>query len=315
MGTPRGTPKREKSLSASSLTSLPPRVYRARSVDGDYIPYKQPPPTEEPRPNSNYDGLPLAGRLGITGLGILLTFIVLVKKYDVDDKNPQQIPAQDLHPIVPPQQEEEQPQWFMEEGNACLSRKLEADGMKCASFVVNATDAVWHPLQSDDDVEASFFDSYAPGFRSHDAKGVVRSGLAASIQDTFDFRRAFPDLQVHVANVVCEGNDIDGYKSSTTKIFVGTNTGDSATYGPATNHRVAYPAITNALIIKDSLDGFRFQAEWNLKNDLLLLKQLGLAPPDSSDSSSSSPSTTHNSALVAPPNRCEQTVAGWGYSS
>jgi len=299
---------------------------------------------------SSYDALPLMGRLLITFVGILLTFGILAKKVTVDDHHPATAPfpttaagrSSLLAPaqpssssspssdrtsgssssfVPPPPQQpssssssssESSSDWFLAEGNRCLANRLADAGQACASFVVNATDGVWHPSRTDDEVEEAFWRDYAPSFRSHNSKGIIRAGLSKAIAATFATRQAFPDLRVHVANVVCDGNDQDGYKSSATKVFLGTNGGDSPTYGRATNRAVSYASITNSLIVRDPATGdFRFKAEWDLRDELYLLEQLGKIQDDE-DAGEQQGTAAPLRVQVEPPGRCQQAVAGWG---
>ena len=62
-------------------------------------------------------------------------------------------------------------------------------------------------------------------------------------------KRAFPDLQIHVTDVFCVGNDIDGYKTTMPDVLIGTNTGPSS-FGPPTGRRVSYNGIAVCYVQK-----------------------------------------------------------------
>ena len=274
------------------------------------------------------EALVWVGRFVFAGLFLLATFAALARKADVDSSNSpspgartkkvepyaavRAAPAESLRTTRPRD-------WFAEEGNSCLALRYAAKGLACESFVVNSTDAVWRSsFENDDDddddasssssennnnaVREAFVDFYDANFRSHDSKGQL--GLGATLARTLATRRAYSDLRVRVAGVVCRGNDKDGYEAIRTAVFMGTNDGDSL-YGPPTHHKVSYPLITSFYLAKDpKTNTFKIQSEWNLMDELLLLRQLGLVADKDT--------TYTNNLLVDPPPRCLQTQAGWG---
>merc|ERR1712046_386173 len=87
--------------------------------------------------------------------------------------------------------------------------------------------------------------------------------------------RAFPDLKIHITDVFCYGNDIDGYKTVMPDILTGTNTGPSA-YGPATGEKVRYSG-TAVCYVQKVLGRWVYVAEWLLHDEFALISQLGLS--------------------------------------
>jgi steroid delta-isomerase-like uncharacterized protein len=84
------------------------------------------------------------------------------------------------------------------------------------------------------------------------------------------FRGAFPDIQINVEAIACDG-DILAVRTSLT----GTNTG-SLRGMPPTGKKVA---IQEAQFYR--FDGDKIVEEWQFINYMALLQQLGMAPPAS----------------------------------
>ena len=77
----------------------------------------------------------------------------------------------------------------------------------------------------------------------------VYTGMAALKELVWRTKRAFPDLRIHVTDVFCTGNDVDGYKTTMPDVLTGTNTGPSA-FGPPTGRKVAYNGIAVCFVQK-----------------------------------------------------------------
>lgn len=90
---------------------------------------------------------------------------------------------------------------------------------------------------------------------------------------------AFPDLRLHVDEVVCR-EERGGQRTSTRWTLLGTNTGHSA-YGPPSDRYVRLTGISNHRI-RDS----RFQEGWTEYSALSLQRQLARPPEGTPESSS-----------------------------
>jgi len=140
----------------------------------------------------------------------------------------------------------------------------------CPKWVIETTDAVWNTRTDiNGSLEKYFYQDWSStsswGHRIHGMdklKNLVASTL-----------KAFPDLQIHITDVACYGNDIDGYKTVMPDILTGTNTGPSG-YGPATGKSVRYSgtAITYVQRVKGQ---WQYIAEWLLHDEFSLIAQLG----------------------------------------
>ena len=99
----------------------------------------------------------------------------------------------------------------------------------CAAWVVNTTDAVWLPSRSDAQVRAALRESFYEDWAST-SNGRSFRGMATLESLVFATKRAFPDLRIHITDVACVGNDVDGYKTIMPDVLQGTHAGDSATF-------------------------------------------------------------------------------------
>ena len=64
---------------------------------------------------------------------------------------------------------------------------------------------------------------------------------------------AFPDIKLHIVDSFCEGNDIDGYKTSMPVLHTATHTGPHPVFGPPTGKRAAWYGVPNTFI--KNIDG------------------------------------------------------------
>ena len=64
---------------------------------------------------------------------------------------------------------------------------------------------------------------------------------------------AFPDIKLHIVDSFCEGNDIDGYKTSMPVLHTATHTGPHPVFGPPTGKRAVWYGMPNSFI--KNIDG------------------------------------------------------------
>jgi hypothetical protein len=88
--------------------------------------------------------------------------------------------------------------------------------------------------------------------------------------------RAFPDIQIHITDCVCRGNDIDGYKCAMPDVLTGTNTGPSG-YGPATYKQAKWTGLVQSWVKRNPKTAqWQYYAEWGVHDEWSLISQLGL---------------------------------------
>eukprot|EP00440_Ansanella_granifera_P047951 gb/GFBE01051942.1/.p1 GENE.gb/GFBE01051942.1/~~gb/GFBE01051942.1/.p1 ORF type:complete len:340 (+),score=82.32 gb/GFBE01051942.1/:1-1020(+) len=161
--------------------------------------------------------------------------------------------------------------------NSCVIKRLEMpagpQSFDACGFVIRSTDEVWN-LRGDVDaaIEKYFHEDYV------DAGSWGRRiiGKKALREAVYSEMRAFPDIQIHITDCVCRGNDIDGYKCAMPDILTGTNTGPSG-YGPATGKFARWTGLVESLVQKNAKTGqWQYVAEWGVHDEWALIQQLGL---------------------------------------
>lgn len=162
----------------------------------------------------------------------------------------------------------------------------------CAAWTINVTDAVWH---AQGDVTASIEKYFYRDWVQYSDQGVVRGidELKAMIRSK---RAAFPDLHIHIQDVMCYGNDIDGYKLVQPDVITGTNLG-STEFGPATGRRVAYRGMGTVYIQ-------RVNNEWQTVGESVLHDTAAMAMQMGYKPQLSPPPLLHD---------CKQNVPTWGW--
>ena len=83
---------------------------------------------------------------------------------------------------------------------------------ECPEWVIRTTDEVWN---TDDktNVNATLEKYFHPEFSSHGSFGTMYSGIPALKEAVASTMSAFPDLEIHISDVYCIGNDVGGYKT------------------------------------------------------------------------------------------------------
>lgn len=160
--------------------------------------------------------------------------------------------------------------------NSCLLPALEkVEGPKtfdACRFVIESTDALWNGRGN---VEKAF-DAFDDNFQMATSWGTRVLGMDALKRAVYSQMRAFPDIQIHISDCQCDGNDVSGYKCSMPDILTGTNLGPSA-YGPATGKWARWTGMVQSYIKRNPKDGkWRYMAEWGVHDEYSLIAQLGL---------------------------------------
>jgi len=174
---------------------------------------------------------------------------------------------------------------------------------QCPGWVINTTDAVWNRPESRDPTarNASLEEYFYQNWTSHSSWGSSKHGMQALKDLVASTLVAFPDLQIHVTDVFCHGNDIDGYKTVMPDVLIGTNLGPSA-YGPATGKRVVYSGT--AVTYVQRVNGrWVYVAEWLLHDEWSLIAQLGFDDL----------SKVKHPLNAAAPHDCEANQPGFGW--
>ena len=108
---------------------------------------------------------------------------------------------------------------------------------------------------------------YPPDFVWHEPDQDIR-GYEQAKQFTSTFFTAFPDLNITVEDLIGEGDKVVSRYT-----IRGTHQGETEDFGPPTGREVELKGITIHRI-----EGGRIVEEWEIFDNLSLLRQLGLAP-------------------------------------
>ena len=123
--------------------------------------------------------------------------------------------------------------------NTCLISKLTPppgpQTFDCPKWVIETTDEIWNLRPN---VNQSLEKYFTEDFASHNSWGVVYKGREQLKEAVAETINAFPDIQIHITDCFCVGNDVDGYKTTMPDILTGTHTGYSKKYGPPTGTSV-----------------------------------------------------------------------------
>jgi len=147
----------------------------------------------------------------------------------------------------------------------------------CAKFVVDSTDEIWNSNRTSQWIDSKLEKYMTRDWQSVSSYGLYLSGMKELKQLLSDFLGAFPDLRLHITDVFCEGNDIDGYKTTMASVHTATHLGKSRLFGPPTGKAVKWQGIANCFI-KNFNGQYKYTAEWNMPDMWALYEQLGVKP-------------------------------------
>jgi hypothetical protein len=163
--------------------------------------------------------------------------------------------------------------------NSCLIPRLSSSSVgkpqrfDACGFVVRSTDEVWN---SRGDVDAALEKYFHEDYVDAGSWGKRIIGKKQLRDAVLSQMRAFPDIQIHITDCLCRGNDVDGYKCAMSDVLTGTNMGPS-TYGPATNNRAKWTGLVESFIKRNPKSGeWQYYAEWGVHDEWSLIQQLGL---------------------------------------
>ena len=143
----------------------------------------------------------------------------------------------------------------------------------CAEWVINTTDKVWLPDRTPAQVTEALHEHFYAEWEST-SNGKYFRGMRVLEQLVEATRTAFPDLKIHITDVFCVGNDIDGYKTIMPDVLVGTHLGPSAMFGPPTGKTATWSGM--ALCYVQNVGGrWQYVAEWVVHDELAAALQLG----------------------------------------
>jgi len=162
--------------------------------------------------------------------------------------------------------------------NSCLIPQMALPSGKpqtfdACAFVVESTDAVWN---NRGDVTGAIEKYFHEEYVDAGSWGKRIIGKAALKDAVLSEMRAFPDIQIHITDCLCRGNDEDGYKCAMPDVLTGTNMGPSG-YGPPTGRSAKWTGMVESLVKQNPKTGqWQYYAEWGVHDEWSLIQQLGL---------------------------------------
>mmetsp|Transcript_47015 Transcript_47015/g.73413 ORF Transcript_47015/g.73413 Transcript_47015/m.73413 type:complete len:354 (-) Transcript_47015:107-1168(-) len=140
-------------------------------------------------------------------------------------------------------------------------------------FIVQSTDDVWNRRGNVDEAIEKYFHADYVDAGSWGTRIIGKEALKRAVWSEM---RAFPDIQIHITDCLCSGNDVDGYKCAMPDVLTGTNTGPSS-WGPATGKRAKWTGLVESLVKQNPKTGqWQYYAEWGVHDEWALIQQLGL---------------------------------------
>jgi len=223
--------------------------------------------------------IPCAFAFGIA-FGILVVHVLLPGLFAQQSKI-RQIDTLEEPYQVPLPPNEVPPEYFKARplNNSCLIPRLSMPSagkpqtFDACGFIIRSTDEVWNARH---DVHAAIEKYFHEDYVDAGSWGNRIIGKKALKDAVLSEMRAFPDIQIHITDCVCRGNDIDGYKCAMPDVLTGTNLGPSA-YGPPTGNKAKWTGLVQSFVKRNPKNGeWQYYAEWGVHDEWSLIQQLGL---------------------------------------
>merc|ERR1712012_1137202 len=114
--------------------------------------------------------------------------------------------------------------------NTCLwkSAGLNRSGPKnfdCERFVIDSTDQLWNMYRDPATIKSYLHKYMVDDWESITFMGEYIKGMENLTALVLNTLNAFPDIKLHIVDTFCEGNDIDGYKTTMPVIHTATHLG------------------------------------------------------------------------------------------
>jgi len=168
--------------------------------------------------------------------------------------------------------------------NSCLylNKKLNRNGPQtfdCPKFVIDSTDQIWNTNNNNVTwVKEKLRDLMTPDWESLSSFGKFIQGYEPLEKLVDETLAAFPDLKLHIIDCFCQGNDIDGYKTTMPVIHTATHLGWHPVLGAPTGKKLRWAGIPNCFI-KKVRGVWQYTAEVNIPDNADLYSQVGVWPP------------------------------------
>lgn len=158
---------------------------------------------------------------------------------------------------------------FMQDANGQPRQSMQGFDPKFQDFVdyiIRITHEIWEEKGI-----GKLYDYYANTVQIHTSDGTIY-GRDAVMAGTIATLAAYPDRRLYGDEVIWGGDDVVGLYSSHRLTHTGTNRGWSL-YGVPTERKIKYRAIADCLCLRNMVI-----EEWLVRDELTLIRQLGLDP-------------------------------------
>jgi len=167
--------------------------------------------------------------------------------------------------------------------NTCLwkSAGLNRAGPKnfdCERFVIDSTDQLWNMYRDPATIKSYLHKYMVDDWESITFMGEYIKGMENLTALVLNTLTAFPDIKLHIVDTFCEGNDIDGYKTTMPVIHTATHLGHHPLFGAPTGKALTWYGVPNSFV-KNINGNWKYISEINIPDSLSLFSQLGIDPP------------------------------------
>merc|ERR1712038_1050171 len=167
--------------------------------------------------------------------------------------------------------------------NTCLWEKegLNREGPRefdCPRFVIESTDQIWNMYRDPELIKFYLRKYMVDDWESISPMGEYLRGYEKLEPLVLDTIIAFPDIKLHIVDTFCEGNDIDGYKTTMPVIHTATHLGHHPLFGAPTGKKLTWYGVPNSFV-KNINGNWKYISEINIPDSLSLFSQLGIDPP------------------------------------
>lgn len=143
-------------------------------------------------------------------------------------------------------------------------RGFDDDYANIVDYIVKCTHKIWEQRQI-----GLIYTHYLNNAQIHTPSGDIY-GSEQVVANTIQTLDMFPDRRLFADDVIWAGNDVDGFYSSHRITSTAHHWGHGI-YGPPTGKKLRYSVIADCIVLEN-----RVQEEWLVRDDLSIIRQIGL---------------------------------------
>lgn len=143
-------------------------------------------------------------------------------------------------------------------------RGFDDDYVNIVDYIVKCTHKIWEQRQI-----GLIYTHYLNNVQIHSPSGDIY-GYDQVVANTIQTLDLFPDRRLFADDVIWAGNDVDGFYTSHRITSTAHHRGYGI-YGPPTGKKLYYNVIADCVVLEN-----RIQEEWLVRDDLSIIRQIGL---------------------------------------